>query len=71
MAYGVPVEFNQIFDSINEHINREEQDDEDFEYVDMGEADVKSPAEPPTPQKHAIVMERGLSEEADENDGPD
>lgn len=24
MAYGVPVEFNQIFDEINEHINKDE-----------------------------------------------
>lgn len=39
MAYGVPVEFNKIFDSINDYVNRDSDDDDDFEYVDMGEQD--------------------------------
>ena len=47
MGYGVPVEFTQIFDSINEHVNAEENDDDDYEYVDMGDADVKVDVEPP------------------------
>lgn len=37
MGYGIPIEFNQIFDSINDFVNREDDDDDDFEYVDVDE----------------------------------
>lgn len=39
MGYGIPVEFNKIFDSVNDFVNRDSDEDEDYEYVDMGEQD--------------------------------
>lgn len=39
MGYGIPMEFNKIFDSVNDFVNRDSDEDEDYEYVDMGEQD--------------------------------
>ncbi len=35
MGYGVPVEFNQIFDDVNNYVNRDDDDENLFEYVDV------------------------------------
>ena len=40
MAYGIPIEFNQIFDSINDFVNREDDDEDEFEYIDVDEEEV-------------------------------